>query len=184
MAGFLNFYCPFFKENTKCFFRVLTTQCALTTVFPDSWRTMRNPFSMFSVPISFPSYFWKDPYLKFQAINSNSREESITKSTTFATTEMVGVNICSNLSLAFLLPSPVSCFREQRAGVGRGNAFPRTLLHNQLKIPSPAPASEVSGIVHSVTGYQPRPVDPFRCGISCTSVFAFVLDGLLSKAGT
>lgn len=57
-------------------------------------------------------------------------------------------------------------------------------LHNQVKIPSRAPASEVSGIVHSVTGYQPRLVGPFRCGISCTSVFAFVLDVLLSKAGT
>lgn len=78
------------------------------------------------------------------------------KSTTFATTEMAGVNICSSLSLAFLLPSPVSCFREQRAGVGRENAFPRTRLHNQVKISSPAPASEVSGIVHSVTGYQPH----------------------------
>lgn len=132
-------------------------ECASTTVFPDSSGTMRNPFSMFSVPTSFPSCFLKDPYLTFQAISSSSRKESKVESMTFASAEVVGVNICSAFPPAFLLPSPVSCFREQRAGVVGGSSFPRTLLHNQVKIPSPAPASEVLGIDHGVTGYQTRP---------------------------
>lgn len=143
---------------------------------------MRNPFSMFSVPISFPSYFLKDPYLKFQAINSSSGEESKMKSTTFATTEVVGVNIHSAFFPAFLLPYPVSCFRQQRAGVAGGSSFPRTLLHNQVKIPSCSSLWSVR-CWPQCNWIPNQTVDPFRCDISCTSAFAFVLDVLLTKAG-
>lgn len=144
---------------------------------------MRNPFSMFSVPICFPSYFFKDPYLRFQAINSSSGEESKGKSTTFAMAEVVGVNIHSAFPLAFLLPSPVSHFQGAK-GWGGGREL---LSQDTIAQPgeNPLPCSSLWSVRYwpQCNWIPNQPVDPFRCGISCTSAFAFVLDVLLTKAG-
>lgn len=83
-------------------------------------------------------------------------------------------------------PPPLSCvmFQVAKGWSGERECLSQDTVAQPGRNPFSAPASEVSGIVHSVTRYQPQPLGPFRCGISCTSVFAFVLDVLLSRAGT
>lgn len=113
--------------------------------------------------------------LNFQAINSSCGAESKPKSPTSASAGVVRVQ---SVLLLPQLPSPsVSCFREQFAGwAGVLPAWP--LLHNQVKIPSPVPASAVPGTDRSVTGDQTGPW--IRSGVAFPVLLRlpFVLDVL------
>lgn len=81
-------------------------ECAATTVSPDPWGAMRNPFQVFSLPTIFPFLFLRRTLFK---VSSNKQQQWGGNKTEgpSCTWRDVFPQLCSPL---------VPCFREQSAG--------------------------------------------------------------------
>lgn len=131
------FCCFFFRSTFLGFY----PECAATTVFPDSWGAMRNPFQVFSVPTFFPFLFLRRTLFK---VPSNKQQQWGEKQN-----RKLLLHLKRCVSPALLLP----CALFQGAEC-QGSRALWLLLCIQVKIRCPVLGSVVSGTDLSVAGDQ------------------------------